>query len=126
MSCAASSAYTFVDAHHRTSRSCFAVSEADRQDVQIFLHEPVQHCTEEQVMHVPVHARLVRGVLSPPSKPSLARAVCRCCDVLELRFNPLGARDGIHILGTCSKFGVGRDQFVGDRGLGTKTLFIKR
>ena len=40
-------------------------------------------------------------------------------------FNPLDARGGIHILGTCSRSGVGRDQFVGDRGLGTETLVIK-
>ena len=53
MSCAASSAHT-VEAHHRTSRPCFAASETGRHDVQIFLLEPVQKCTEEQIMQVPV------------------------------------------------------------------------
>ena len=54
MSCAASSAHTSVQAHHRTSRPCFAASETGRHDVQIFLLEPVQDCTEEQIMQVPV------------------------------------------------------------------------
>ena len=52
-------------------------------------------------------------------------ASCRWCVVLELRFHPLDVRGGRHTLGTCSRSCVGRDQFVGDRGLGTETLFIR-
>ena len=82
MSCAASSAHFFVQAHLRTSRPCFAVSETGRHDVQSFLLEPVQECTEEQIMQVPVlqiieicrnHMPVlyVAFRLRPPSKESV-------------------------------------------------------
>ena len=82
MSCAASPAHTFVQAHHRTSRPCFAVLETGRHDVQIFLLEPGQERTEEQIMQVPVlqiieifrnHMPVlyVAFRLRPPSKESV-------------------------------------------------------
>ena len=134
MSCAASSAHTFVQAHHHTSRPCFAASETGRHDVQMFLLEPVQKCTEEQIMQVPVlqiieklrnhmTALYVAFSLRPPSKESVE--VPNMQVVVGALFWNFGSTTGrprrIHILGTCSRSGVGRDQFVGDHGLGTET-----